>query len=174
MRSPLFTSSRPYAYKPRTSGLNHGSKTVTPISSRNCPIRLRQPNFFSEARDATKSIGPDKYTRAPCNKPTLLEDRAMGRNVTGRLSASASVMRDCVSLAQSKLRRCFRCGRLLLERAGPAANHDGGAALAHVAAHLVLVAIMDHELYTIRMAHLEQADVDQRIHVPRSLGAIAF
>jgi hypothetical protein len=24
---------------------------------------LRQPNFFSTSRDATKSIGPDKYTR---------------------------------------------------------------------------------------------------------------
>src|SRR5437879_12679471 len=73
--SPLLTSSRPYSYSPRTSGLNHGSKTVTPIASRNSPTRLRQPNFFSAARDATKSIGPDRYTRAPCSKPRWLLER---------------------------------------------------------------------------------------------------
>src|ERR1017187_4056069 len=60
IRSPLFTSSRPYSCNPRTSGLNHGSNTVTPAASRNSPMRLRQPDFFSVARDATKSIGPDK------------------------------------------------------------------------------------------------------------------
>src|SRR5271170_279619 len=77
IRSPLLTSSRPYSYRPRTSGLNHGSNTVTPIASRNSPTRLRQPNFFSAARDATKSIGPDKYTRAPCIKPGWLLLRPM-------------------------------------------------------------------------------------------------
>src|SRR5713226_553539 len=60
IRSPLFTSSRPYSCSPRTDGLNHGSNTVTPIASRNSPMRLRQPNFFSAARDATKSIGPER------------------------------------------------------------------------------------------------------------------
>src|SRR5437870_1113484 len=77
IRSPLLTSSRPYSCSPRTSGLNHGSKTVTPIASRNSPMRLRQPDFFSAARDATKSIGPDRYTRAPCSKPRWLLERAI-------------------------------------------------------------------------------------------------
>src|SRR2546425_5768000 len=82
--SPLLTSSRPYSYSPRTSGLNHGSNTVTPIASRNSPTRLRQPDFFSAARDATKSIGPDKYTRAPCSNPWCLLDRPIKGYATRR------------------------------------------------------------------------------------------
>src|ERR1051325_4710417 len=36
---------------------------------KNSLTRLRQPNCFSAAREATKSIGPDRYTRAPWSRP---------------------------------------------------------------------------------------------------------
>src|SRR3972149_748623 len=49
------TPSRPYSNNPRALGLFQGSNTVTPISFRNSPMRVRQPNFASVARDATKS-----------------------------------------------------------------------------------------------------------------------
>src|ERR1051325_288673 len=71
MRSPLLTSSRPYSCKPRTSGLYHGSNTVTPRVWRNWLTRLRHPSCFSAAREATKSIGPERYTRAPVSRPSL-------------------------------------------------------------------------------------------------------
>ena len=58
-------SSSPYSSSPRTSGLDQGSNTVASRLRRKSPTRLRQPNFFSSARDATKSIGPERYTRAP-------------------------------------------------------------------------------------------------------------
>ncbi len=54
------TSSLPYSCNPRTLGLFHGSNTVAPYERRNSPTRTRQPNFFSSAREATKSIGPDR------------------------------------------------------------------------------------------------------------------
>ncbi len=57
--------SRPYSCRPRTCGLFQGSKTVTPMRARNSPTRVRHPNFASFAREATKSIGPDRYTRVP-------------------------------------------------------------------------------------------------------------
>src|SRR6516165_6459687 len=60
----VVSSSRPYSLTPCISGLNQGSNTVTPSSRRNSLTRLRQPNFFSASRDATKSIGPERYTRA--------------------------------------------------------------------------------------------------------------
>src|SRR5947208_2941939 len=84
MRSPLFTSSRPYSCNPRTSGLNHGSNTVVPIDCKNWLTRLRQPNCFSTAREATKSIGPDKYTRAPCKRPSFLFDFGIRRHAKRR------------------------------------------------------------------------------------------
>src|SRR5438046_3090952 len=81
MRSPLLTSSRPYSCRPRTSGLNQGSNTVVPMVCRNWLMRLRQPNCFSDAREATKSIGPDKYTRAPCNNPSLRFEEGMDASI---------------------------------------------------------------------------------------------
>src|SRR5262245_47122792 len=51
-------------------------------------MRLRQPYFFSTAREATKSIGPDRYTRAPCNNPDLLLEGAIaGRMLRGAASS---------------------------------------------------------------------------------------
>src|ERR1041385_2295557 len=100
MRSPLLTSSRPYSCNPRTSGLNHGSNTVVPIVCKNWLTRLRQPNCFSAAREATKSTRPDKYTLAPCRRPPFRFGLGIGHQARRR---------NRVTQAGFGLLKRFRC-----------------------------------------------------------------
>src|SRR5881396_1888576 len=57
---------------------------------------------------------------------------------------------------------------------GPSLHEHRGAALARVAAHLVLISVVHHELDPVHVPLLDRPCREQRVHVPRDLGAVAL